>query len=67
MTTADVRDVMTVREAADYMRISVRTAYRLIAEHGAAKNGLPVVQVSPGRRVLRRADIDRYLARRTAA
>lgn len=57
-------DVLNVREAADYLRISVRTLYRLTAQRGAG--ALPVVAVSPGRRVFRRADLDRYLARRTA-
>jgi hypothetical protein len=57
--------VMNVREAADYLRISVRSMQRLTAEAGAS--GLPVVYVTPKRRVFRRADLDRYLARRAVA
>lgn len=56
--------VFTVPEAAEYMKISVRTLYRLTAQRGAG--ALTVVAVSPGRRVLRKVDIDRYLARRAA-
>lgn len=60
-------EVMNVDEAAAYLRISRRSLYRLMALHGTGPSRLPVVQVSPGRRVFRKKDLDAYLARRIAA
>ena len=48
---------LSVTSAAHYLGISRRTLERLMAERQ-----LPVVQVSPGRRVLRVVDLDEYLA-----
>lgn len=54
-----------VDDAAAYLGISRRTMYRLSAECGNGPSAIPVVHVSPGRRVFRIRDLDAYLARQT--
>lgn len=47
------RELMTIREAAEYLRVSPRTIYRLIEQ-----GDLPVYRVSPRRLVVKRADLE---------
>ncbi len=54
---------LTVKEAAEYLRVSRATLYRLMADHR-----IRVLHPSPGRTVIEARELDNYLAhlRRTA-
>lgn len=52
--------VLGVVKAAAYLDISRRTLERLLDARV-----IPVVQISPGRRAVKRTDLDAYIARQT--
>lgn len=55
---APSRELLTFREAADVLRVSLSTLERLVAA-----GRLPVVRVSNRRRLVTAADLERYIAR----
>lgn len=54
-------DIFTLREVADYLKVTERTIYRLVAE-----KQIPAFKVGGGWR-FRRADLDAWIKQRTVA
>lgn len=54
-------EILTIREVADYLKVTERTLYRLVQE-----GKLPAFKVGNSWR-LRRADIDAWIGEQTAA
>jgi len=57
-----ISDLMTVKEAAQYLRISVSALYDLTRRRGAARATVPIPVIRIGKRLMyRKSSLDKWL------